>query len=1017
MLLGGGAGLGIGAAGAAIGGFGLATAANLDQANFGFERLMGSAEAAAPVMAKLKVAAMNTPFDLNDVIKLAFRLKSAGRSADQLTDDAMTLADALAATGGGAQQLEAALFQIQQLQGRSKILEREDLRTLNNQLPGFMASFQRIFGDKRQFKAPEEAMQAVFTAIKGIPHAAGAAAAATEQTFAGRFSKFKDKIQINFADAFMPKKEELFAGLDVMSEAIGGFLEKFAPVAAAVLTKFAGIVASGLKAVGPLLIVFTEAFPKALETVVGWIDKGVSAFMGLGLSSDQVAKGITSLIGGGLLLKFAGMIMGIVTPILTFGTSINKFIGSFGSLSGIFGKLSGMGTSLMQVLAGLMMNFSAAGGGLSGLGAAASAAAAAMGPVGWIIAGIVAAIAGIAVAIKTTKGAWDSLKETAVSLWNQIKPGIALIGSGLKDAFNGVVNALKPLGIALINFFKLIANTGYYHAVAMAIGLIVKAIGKFIEGLGWVIGLIGKIPGFNKIMGDSFTDSADKAKKAAEEEKKAGEKRAKAAKDAADAQVASIEKVLEKAQTGMSNAMDFLSVGLKPIDTSSVKKAQQSIADNMKTVQKRSDDIMLIAQAGFGDLVVHAMDTGGEAGVQLMTRFADALRKGKPGVLTEYRKTLEDMKALEMSVQMLQEDPAFKKNLAKRAWSVANASGGNFWEATLKDVKNGVPGAVGKANDILKSMQKTSGLGSVPFTEEFKDQYLQLYQAQKEYADNKKYLGSIVDRELVNGNDYDNKRKQQEGRRKIDDARIAQINKLEEDRQSFSSTPSRAGMINMVPTIATGVADAIGFMQEKMPLLQDAASRLGSSVTSGLSTGISTLGSVVGTIGGWLGSIVGNVASTAGRVLSGAVQIGTNIFSGIVRGVSSAVGTISDVASRIWDAIHKFLRDNITNPIRNFKIPGNIPFISGLQPFGSFPALASGTRDWKGGPAIMNERGPENVILPRGSQVIPYHKSRQMNEGGGTVIEKVEVIANGVSYEDAMYRMEQDLRVRLRRVV
>lgn len=46
---------------------------------------------------------------------------------------------------------------------------------------------------------------------------------------------------------------------------------------------------------------------------------------------------------------------------------------------------------------------------------------------------------------------------------------------------------------------------------------------------------------------------------------------------------------------------------------------------------------------------------------------------------------------------------------------------------------------------------------------------------------------------------------------------------------------------------------------------------------------------------------------------------------------------------------------------------------------------AAGTNYWQGGPSLINEHGPEVVNLPRGAEVVPAYRSREMtqNQGGG----------------------------------
>ena len=60
-----------------------------------------------------------------------------------------------------------------------------------------------------------------------------------------------------------------------------------------------------------------------------------------------------------------------------------------------------------------------------------------------------------------------------------------------------------------------------------------------------------------------------------------------------------------------------------------------------------------------------------------------------------------------------------------------------------------------------------------------------------------------------------------------------------------------------------------------------------------------------------------------------------------------------------------------------------------FNPAGKVGLFAKGTNFAPGGPAIVGERGPELVNLPRGSQVIPNHRMAAV--GGGTQSVKVEI--------------------------
>lgn len=76
--------------------------------------------------------------------------------------------------------------------------------------------------------------------------------------------------------------------------------------------------------------------------------------------------------------------------------------------------------------------------------------------------------------------------------------------------------------------------------------------------------------------------------------------------------------------------------------------------------------------------------------------------------------------------------------------------------------------------------------------------------------------------------------------------------------------------------------------------------------------------------------------------------------------------------------------------------PSNFtPTTSVTPPSGFMPAFANGTSYAPGGMALVGERGPELVNLPRGSQVIPNHKIGGLSGGGSNI--SVSVDARGSS--------------------
>lgn len=126
---------------------------------------------------------------------------------------------------------------------------------------------------------------------------------------------------------------------------------------------------------------------------------------------------------------------------------------------------------------------------------------------------------------------------------------------------------------------------------------------------------------------------------------------------------------------------------------------------------------------------------------------------------------------------------------------------------------------------------------------------------------------------------------------------------------------------------------------------------------------------------------------TLGAALSGQATIG-DFFTGIFQEVGSAMIAFGKLMIKFAievEAIKKFV---IANPI--LAIAGAAALIaigSLIKNATSTPAFAVGTRYAPGGMALVGERGPEMINLPRGSQVIPAAQTSQMMGGIGGAIE------------------------------
>lgn len=102
--------------------------------------------------------------------------------------------------------------------------------------------------------------------------------------------------------------------------------------------------------------------------------------------------------------------------------------------------------------------------------------------------------------------------------------------------------------------------------------------------------------------------------------------------------------------------------------------------------------------------------------------------------------------------------------------------------------------------------------------------------------------------------------------------------------------------------------------------------------------------------------------------------IGVRAFGLLAAAVRSVIGPIQTLVGWVqtaWGWLKK-----ITGKV--WKVSIDFPSLPSLNPL---DYLAAGTNNFRGGLAMVGERGPEIVNLPRGSQVIPNHR---LGRGGGS---------------------------------
>lgn len=210
----------------------------------------------------------------------------------------------------------------------------------------------------------------------------------------------------------------------------------------------------------------------------------------------------------------------------------------------------------------------------------------------------------------------------------------------------------------------------------------------------------------------------------------------------------------------------------------------------------------------------------------------------------------------------------------------------------------------------------------------------------------------------------------------------------------------------LVPALGVGLVGAIGFLTDAIIWLTDVFDELvkvyqekiqpslmalWNSVVTELLPAFKELWPEIKEVGKVLGGIVFTTFITGVWITINAINLLIKAFAWLV----DAYNWAREEASKNWQKIGAIVGGVLSG------IGGAIMWVIGLTKSlfdwldrvgdklpkgGKLPGYATGTSYAPGGMAMVGERGPELVNLPRGAQVIPADKTARMMGGGGASV-------------------------------
>lgn len=231
--------------------------ADFDSLDRGMTAIMGSSEAAAAEFRKLQEAAKLPGLGFEEAVKGSIQLQAIGLSADKARATLMGFGAAIAATGGGAEQLGSVQKQLTQMISKNRILQ-EDFGIIQENVPLVGKALKIAFGDKTidQIRATGISAEAfndkLVEALNTMPevqNATGGIGNAMENlgmSIKQAMVRFGSMISETF------NLQEVFERLGDKVTAVVDWFESLSPKVRRNIVIFAALVA----AVGPVLLIF-----------------------------------------------------------------------------------------------------------------------------------------------------------------------------------------------------------------------------------------------------------------------------------------------------------------------------------------------------------------------------------------------------------------------------------------------------------------------------------------------------------------------------------------------------------------------------------------------------------------------------------------------------------------------------------------------------------------------------------------------------------------------------------------
>ena len=303
--------------------------ADFDKLERGLTAVMGTSEAAAAELEKLKEAARAPGLGFEEAVRGSIRLQAVGLSADEARGTLQAFGAAIAATGGTAENLESVQYQLTQMISKNRILQ-EDFGILQENVPLLGKAVQQAFGTANieQIRATgisaQDFNKRLVEALQSLPEVQKATGG-----LGNAFDNFTDSVKFSLGElgriiAETINLEGILNGLSDALAAVVGWFKQLNPGA----QKFVVVLGLILAGIGPVLFVAAK-----LVGLFSTLSAGFRVIIGLGPKLGAAFTAATGPIGL--------TVLAILGAIAAVAALYNKF-------EGVRRVVNGVGQSFIE---------------------------------------------------------------------------------------------------------------------------------------------------------------------------------------------------------------------------------------------------------------------------------------------------------------------------------------------------------------------------------------------------------------------------------------------------------------------------------------------------------------------------------------------------------------------------------------------------------------------------------------------------------------------------------------------